>query len=234
MSRAFELARREAALVIVPSEFTAEDCRAHGIDGSRIRVVPWGVESASVSDDNRVAVKARYRLPDEFLLWVGTAEPRKNLPALVEAHKRSGVDMPLILAGPAGWGPGIDTVIASNDRVRHIGQVAHHDLAPLYDLASIFVYPSLLEGFGMPVLEAMGQGTPVITSRGTATEEVAGDAGVLIDPTDVDELAAVIQELVADPSRRDSLGSAASIRAAEFTWPRTATLTTDVYDEASS
>ena len=190
MSRAFELTRREAALVIVPSEFTASDCRANGIDGSRLRVVPWGAESQPVSDEARAAVKSRHRLPEEFLLWLGTAEPRKNLPVLVDAHRRSGLDMPMILAGPTGWGPGIETIIATNDRVRHIGQVAPQDLAPLYDLASVFVYPSLLEGFGMPVLEAMGQGTPVITSRGTATEEVAGDTGVLVDPSDVDELAA--------------------------------------------
>ncbi len=233
MTRAFELTRAEADLVIVPSEATAADCRANGLDESRVRVVPWGVKPAVIDEAARARVSRSHRLPDEFLLWVGTAEPRKNLPALLAAHRSSGTDVPLILVGPKGWGPTIDTLIEENDGARHIGQVHGDDLAVLYDMATAFVYPSLLEGFGMPVLEAMGQGTAVITSRGTSTEEVAGEAGVLIDPTDVDELAAAISSLTTDVDRRDRLGAAALDRAARFTWQRTAALTTAVYDEAT-
>ncbi len=232
MTRAFELTRAEAALVIVPSEVTAADCRANGIDDSRLRVVPWGVTPAVIDEAARARVSQTHRLPDEFLLWVGTAEPRKNLPALLAAHRASGTDVPLILVGPKGWGPTLDTLLEQHDGVRHVGQVHGDDLTVLYDMATAFVYPSLLEGFGMPVLEAMGQGTAVITSRGTATEEVAGDAGVLIDPTDVEELAAAMNSLIADAGRRDRLGAAALERAALFSWQRSGSLTADVYEEA--
>ncbi len=232
MTRSLDLARSEASRVIVPSAATRADCLDHGIGLDRLRVVHWGVDPVEISDGDRVVVKERYELPSEFLLWVGTAEPRKNLPRLVQAHRLSGVDLPLILAGPKGWGPDLESIIGGYEGVRHIGPLAGADLAVLYDLASVFIYPSLLEGFGMPVLEAMGQGTPVITSRGTATEEVAGEGGVLVDPLDVGEMAAAIVSLSSDTERRGMLSSAAISRAAELDWQRTAELTTAVYEEA--
>ncbi len=235
MTRSLELAQREADMVIVPSEATAEDCLSAGIERRRLRVIPWGCTPAVIPDADRASVRAAYSLSDEFLLWVGTAEPRKNLPALLEAHGRTQSDLPLILVGPPGWGrdaaygaPGGD------ERVRHLGVVPQSVLTVLYELATAFVYPSLMEGFGMPVLEAMAQGTPVITSRWSATEEVAGDAARLIDPADSGSIAVAIDELVSDVALRDHLGERARSRAAGLTWENTANLTAEVYREVVS
>lgn len=123
-------------------------------------------------------------------------------------------------------------MIASSGRpVRHLGRVDGIDLPALYDLAALFVYPSLLEGFGMPVLEAMAQGTPVVTSAGTSTEDVVGDTGVLVEPTDVASIAAAIDGLLADDGRREELGSRARRRAGGMSWAATAQATVEVYDE---
>lgn len=234
MSRAWTLAKRHAGLVVVPSQHTLEDCVTHGLDADRLRVVPWGVSATSVSGQARDDVRFRYRLPPRFLLWVGTAEPRKNLKSLISAVARSATPLPLLLAGPGGWGLDVDELIAgSTVEARHLGQVPGDDLSVLYDLADVFVYPSLMEGFGMPVLEAMAQGTAVVTSAGTATGEVAGSAGVLVDPTDVDSIAAGIDSLVSDAGLREQLGAAALERAAAMTWARTAEGIAAVYDEVT-
>ncbi len=234
MSRAWDLAKCNAELVVVPSRHTLEDCVSHGLDADRLRVVPWGVSPTSVSEQARDDVRFRYRLPPRFLLWVGTAEPRKNLESLIAAVARSGTRLPLLLVGPGGWGVDVNELIAgSAAEARHLGQVPSDDLSVLYDLADVFVYPSLMEGFGMPVLEAMAQGTAVVTSAGTATGEVAGSAGVLVDPTDVDSIAAGIDSLVGDAKLREELGAAASERAGAMSWARTAEGIAAVYDEVS-
>ena len=234
MSRAWDLAKRHAGLVVVPSRHTLEDCVSHGLDADRLRVVPWGVSGRPVSEQERDDVRFRYRLPSRFLLWVGTAEPRKNLESLIAAVARSGTRLPLLLVGPGGWGVDVNELIAgSTVEARHLGQVPGDDLSVLYDLAEVFVYPSLMEGFGMPVLEAMAQGTAVVTSAGTATGEVAGSAGVLVDPTDVDSIAAGIDSLVSDAKLREELGAAAAERAGAMSWARTADGIAAVYDEVS-
>lgn len=233
MSRAWELVKRHAALVTVPSQHTFEDCVSHGLHPDRLRVVPWGVWRGSVSEQARDAVRSRYLLPSQFLLWVGTAEPRKNLESLAAAAARSGTRLPLLLVGPAGWGVDVEELIARTTvEVRHLGPVPDDDLRVLYDLAEVFVYPSLMEGFGMPVLEAMAQGAAVITSAGTATAEVAGPAALLVDPTDVDSIAQGVRTLVGDAELREELGAAAQRRAAAMSWSRTAEGIAAVYDEA--
>lgn len=232
MQRALDLTRRLADLVIVPSEATLAECVDAGFEHHRLRVIPWGCRPAAVTDAARHRVRQRYSLPAEFLLWAGTAEPRKNLVGLLQAYRQAKSPWPLILVGPAGWGD--DAMPELTGGVRHIGEVPSHDLEVLYDLAGVFVYPSLAEGFGLPVLEAMAHATPVITARGTATEEVAGPGGLLINPTDSDSLAAAICELTSDVDRRAQLGMAAATRAAGFTWERTAALISAVYDEARS
>lgn len=229
-TRGFELARDEAKVIAVPSAATKAECVAAGVEERRIRVVPWGCDATAATDADRARVRRRYDLPETFVLWVGTLEPRKNLVGLLEAH-RSVPDVPLVLVGPDGWG---DIDVKPTDRVRRLGSVPAADLAPLYDLADVFVLPSHAEGFGMPLLEAMAQGTPVVTSAGTATEEVVGDAGLTVAPGDTAALAGALGGLLADESERARLGDAGRERSAEFTWEATGAALAEVYREAAA
>ena len=233
LTRGFELARRSADLIICPSDATARDCRARGVEVDRIRVVPWGVSTVEVDDGDVERVRARYELPDTFVLWVGTAEPRKNLRGLLAAMDRTDIDAPIVLVGPDGWGTDVEQLIdATSHPVKRLGQVPGADLAVLYTAARVFAYPSLLEGFGMPLLEAMAQGTPVVTSAGTATEEVCGDGGFVVDPDDLDALADRVSRLVADDELNADLSARARARAGEFTWSATAEMTAAAYEDA--
>ena len=142
--------------------------------------------------------------------------------------RRVPTDVDLVLAGPSGWNESIDAQLAAlGARVRPLGFVGHADLDALFAGATVFCYPSVREGFGLPVLEAMAQGTPVVTSAGTSTAEVAGDAAVLVDPLDVDAIAGAIDELLDDPAEAARLGAAGRERAKSFTWERTAELVCD-------
>jgi glycosyltransferase involved in cell wall biosynthesis len=234
LTRGFELTRRGADLVICPSDATARDCLARGVEPDRVRVIPWGVTPVEVDATDLDRVRRLYRLPAEFVLWVGTAEPRKNLRGLLAAMDRTDVDIPLVLVGPDGWGTDLSELLdTTRHPVRHLGSVPQGDLAALYTAARVFVYPSLMEGFGMPVLEAMAQGTPVVTSSGTATEEVCGDAGHLVDPNDLDGLAGLISMLTTDDREHAQRAEAGRARAARFTWRATAEATVAAYEEAA-
>ena len=232
-TRGFELARAQADLVIAPSRATAADLAAHGVDPERVRVVPLAAAVASPDAAEIDAVRARYRLPEVFALWVGTAEPRKNLTGLLRAAERTATAVPLVLAGPDGWGLDAPELVsgAACDVVR-LGFVPQRELAALYAAARVFVYPSLMEGFGLPVLEAMAQGTPVVTSAGTATEEVCADPASVVDPADIDGLAAAIDAVVADDAEHSRRSAAARARAAGFTWSATAAGVRSAYGEA--
>ena len=181
--------------------------------------------SAKVDADEIARVAPLYRLPQRYLLFVGTVEPRKNLRGLVEAVSRLDEPLPLVVAGAEGWG---DVDIPPGGDVRFIGFVPAADLAGLYAGAEVFCYPSEREGYGLPVLEAMAQGTPVVTSRGTATEEAAGGAAVLVDPLDPDDIARGITEAAA---RREALSADGVARADQATWQETARLTAAAYRE---
>lgn len=210
---------RAADLVLCPSRVTATRLAELGFE--RVRVVPWGVDPVVVGESDEQRIRKSYDLPDSFVLFVGTIEPRKNLAALSTALARSGLDLPLVAAGAEGWGDG-----GMTDDVRFLGFVAPGDLAVLYAAATLFAYPSLSEGFGLPVAEAMSYGTPVVTSRGTSTEEVAGGAAVLVDPTDVDS----ISEGLVDAARRsEELCALGLERAAALTWDATVDATVDAY-----
>jgi glycosyltransferase involved in cell wall biosynthesis len=161
----------------------------------------------------------------DYVLAVGTLEPRKNLPRLAEATRRLGVE--LRVAGASGWGD----VPLPPDGVRTLGRVSDEKLARLYRGARCLAYPSLAEGFGIPIVEAMASGTPVVTSRGGATEEVAGGAAALVDPLDVVSIAAGIEEASAC---RDELVTAGLERARAFSWVETARRTVAVYREAAA
>jgi glycosyltransferase involved in cell wall biosynthesis len=224
MRRSLKVITTTADRVICSSEATMHDCAAAGIAQDRLRHVPLGVDIAEVTDHDVDRVRRHYRLPEAFILFVGTLEPRKNLARLVEAVGRSAT-LPLVVAGMAGWGD--QQVLAASDALL-LGFVPDGDLAPLYAAASVFAYPSEREGFGLPVLEAMAQGTPVVTSRATSTEEVAGGAAVLVDPFDVDSIAAGLDVAL---ERNVELEHRGRTRARELTWRKSAERTLAVYRE---
>ena len=217
--------RRRAELVLCPSTVTMLDAERAGIPVERLRLVPGGVEAFEVEESHKAAVRAAHGLPREYLLFVGTVEPRKNLGRLVAALERAQCDLPLVVAGSVGWG---DSGVASTSRVQFIGFVPEAELPALYAGAAAFCYPSEREGFGMPVLEAMSYGTPVVTSMGTSTEEVAGGAAVLVDPFDIDDIARGIDEAL---SRREELSLWGLRQAARRHWSETARLTVEAYRE---
>ncbi len=223
--RSLERIRGRADLVLCSSQATMDDCVSSGISADRLRLVPLGVESTKADATEIARVRALYRLPDRYLLFVGTVEPRKNLRGLVDAVAQLEDPIPLVVAGAEGWG---DTAISSLGDVRFIGFVPAPDLDGLYAGAEVFCYPSEREGYGLPVLEAMAQGTPVVTSRGTATEEAAGGAAVLVDPMDPSDIARGISEAI---GRRAGLAEQGVARADSATWRKTARLTADAYRE---
>jgi glycosyltransferase involved in cell wall biosynthesis len=217
---------RAADLLLVPSRATADDLVALGFDGARVRVVPWGVAAHSVTDDDLARVRSRHSLPGRFVLFVGTLEPRKNLARLAAAVGRLDESIPLLVAGASGWGD----AAPAGDHVRFLGFVPAADLPALYASATVFAYPSLQEGFGMPILEAMAHGAPVVTSSGSATEEVAAGAAALADPNAVDAIAAAIASVLADRPAWVQKGAA---RVALASWDATVEATVAAYREVA-
>ena len=193
---------RAADAVVAVSEFTRSEVTALAdVPAERIRVVPNGVDAVFTPDGPRAE--------GDYALAVGTLEPRKNLRRAVDAAREAGVELRVV--GARGWG-GVDVE-------GWVGEIPDAELAALYRGARCVVYPSLYEGFGLPVLEAMACGSPVVTSCATAMEEVAGGAAVLVDPLDASAIAAGIQEAMA---RRDELVPLGIARAREFPWSRAA------------
>ncbi|HRW36938.1 MAG TPA: glycosyltransferase family 1 protein [Aquihabitans sp.] len=237
--RGTELARRRARLILVPSEATAAECRDAGFDPARIRLVPWGVDRRAVGRTEVEAVRRTHGLERPYVLFVGTFEPRKNLGGLLQgARALAGRDVELVLVGPDGWnedaGPKIDALERAGVTVRRLGWVAPSDLPALYAGAAAFCFPSRREGFGMPVLEAMAQGAPVVTSAGTATEEAAGGAALLVDPLDPDAIGEALAAILDDGALAADLARRGRLRAAEASWARTAELTAAAYREAAA
>jgi glycosyltransferase involved in cell wall biosynthesis len=219
---------RRADLVLCSSTATMADCETAGIGADRLRLVPLGVRATLAPAAEIDRVRQTYGLPERFLLFVGTVEPRKNLRRLVEAIETLPDAPPLVAAGSEGWGNVFDTLARRPDRVRLLGFVPSADLPGLYAAASVFCFPSLREGFGLPVLESMAQGTPVVTSRGTSTEEVAGGAAVLVDPTDVRDIARGIAEAIDAGTSLTMMGFE---RARSASWSATAAATVSAYRE---
>jgi glycosyltransferase involved in cell wall biosynthesis len=227
--------------IIAVSQTTKDDIVKHlAVDPARVAVVPLAVGPSfrPLPCAEIDAVLAPLGLVHgTYLLFLGTMEPRKNLARLLDAVAKVGADVgPLVLAGADGWGndelrPRI-AELARQGRVRPLGYVPEPLRAPLLGGARAFVYPSLYEGFGWPPLEAMACGTPVITSNISALPEVVGDAALLVDPLDVDGLAAAILRLWDDEALRDDLRARGLARARLFTWDVTARLTLDAYATA--
>jgi glycosyltransferase involved in cell wall biosynthesis len=206
--------------VVCVSHDTARDCAdLAGVRGDRLRVVPNGVAARFGGDAPPAA-----EIAGDYVLFVGTPEPRKNLARLVEATRRVGV--PLVVAGGGGWGA---AAAADDAHVTTLGFVEDDErLHGLYARAACLAIPSLHEGFGLPALEAMASGCPVVAARAGALPEVCGDAAVLVEPTSVESIAGGLGEALA---RREELRAAGRARAAQFTWAAAAEALVGVYRE---
>jgi glycosyltransferase involved in cell wall biosynthesis len=229
---------RAADAVIAVSECTKRDAiRFYGIPEEKITVIYEGVNPRfrPASPEAIAAVRARYNLPEHFILYVGTIEPRKNLTALLEAfhHLLATHDLRLVFVGKKGWlYEGFFRRLRElglEDRVIFTGYVPDEDLPAIYSAADLFVFPSLYEGFGLPVLEAMACGTPVVCSNTSCLPEVAGDAALLVDPADVRALAGAMERALTDEALRVTLRARVMGKARGFTWEQAAQKTLMVY-----
>lgn len=234
-------AARRAEIVIAPTQAAAEEITSHTpIPMEKIRIVPHGVAQVTVGDGLVAATRSTFGIGDEpYVLWVGTLEPRKNLPVLVEAFGavvRAG-DLPhrLVIVGPEGWLDTADTIREParllGDRIRFTGSIRADRLVALYKGADLLAFPSLHEGFGLPVLEAMAQETAVLCSDIPVLQEVGGDAARYLPPEDVGAWGDALVELLRDDAQRERLAKAGRARADGFTWERCIERTIGVYRE---
>jgi glycosyltransferase involved in cell wall biosynthesis len=231
-----------ARRVVASSENTRNDIiRLLRVPEERVRVVRLGVEDRFRARPD-AGILARFRearqLPVHFFLYVGTLEPRKNLVRLLNAYRAArdkGVEWPLVLAGGKGWM--YEEIfqrvrdLGLEDCVRFPGYVLYEDLPLWYNAASAFVYPSLYEGFGLPVAEAMACGCPVLTARNSSLVEVAGDAAILVDGADEAAIIEGLCRLAGDGTLRAELSVRGRAQSAQFSWARTAAEMVDIYDE---
>jgi glycosyltransferase involved in cell wall biosynthesis len=228
-----------ARMIICPSVATQQAVvRLFGIEPARCRVIPHGVETEfalPVAPSVRAAVTARYGLPERYLLQVGTVQPRKNYVTTLRALSRvpTSQRIPLVVVGGFGWkyDPVVDVVreLDLARWVRFVGYARMPELPALYQMAQAVLFPSLDEGFGLPVLEAFAAGTPVIASNAGAIPEVAGDAALLIEPQDEAALAENLVRILSDRSLHERQAAAGRARAALFTWSASAAAHREVY-----
>ena len=244
LSRAVPRAVARAQRVLADSQCTRDDLITHlGVAPERITVAYPGVHPRfqPLAGDVVEAFRKRYALPPRFVLGLGTLEPRKNFSTLIEAYARLAdlgvphADAPLIIAGGRGWlYEGIfETVerLGLRGQVRFLGFVPDEDLPALYNAASVLAFPSLYEGFGLPPLEAMACGTPVVASNVSSLPEVLNDAALMVPPTDVEALASALARVLTDQELQTALRVRGLQQAARFTWQATAQVLLQVYRE---
>lgn len=236
------VARRAARVITVSSQARDDIVRLLRVPGERVAVVP---EAAApifrpTSAAEQARVRAQHGLPATYALYLGTLEPRKNLVRLIRAWHRvrqsGAAPHKLVLGGAPGWhfAPIYDEVrrLGCADDVVFTGYLPRADLPAVYGAADAFVFPSLAEGFGLPVVEAMACGTPVLISDTPALREVAGEAAVRVNPWSVEAMARGLESLLTDRAQHDRLRSAGLARAASFSWQRAARETLAIYGEA--
>ena len=233
---------RKAKQIITDSYYTASELiRLFPWTESKINMVHLGISDRFCRVTSRAALESVgkiYRLPPRFLLFLGTLEPRKNIERLLEAFALSCLRIPhfLVITGGLGWKYEKLLELISDhpnrDRIHLTGYVKDDHLPALLSSAEFLVYPSILEGFGLPILEAMACGTPVITSNTSSMPEVASDAAYLVDPLSVDSISSGISILGSNSELRGELSEKGVVRASSFSWKDTARKTLDVYEKA--
>lgn len=233
---------RFANMIITPTESVRREvCQRFKPKPAKVRAIHSAARTsfAPVSFAATAELRQRLRVADEFLLFVGTLEPRKNLLTLLKAFaqiiSRTELRPQLVIAGGEGWL--MDEMFAFirksgiTERLRFTGYLSDEELRGLYSSCKVFIYPSVYEGFGLPPLEAMACGAPVIAGRIPSLQEVLGSTARLVEPLDVDALAGSIVELLKDENQRRVMGAAGIEHAAQFSWEQTARQTLDVYRE---
>jgi glycosyltransferase involved in cell wall biosynthesis len=242
--RRFDRWLRRSAAVIVPSESARADLLdRHAVDEAHVHAIAHGAEPFEAPPPDMVrAVTERFDVGGRYVLFVGGIEPRKNLHGLVEAFRRVPTDAWLVVAGGrTNWIPGetgrLETAVASlpeavRRRVRFTGYVSEDDKRALLAGAEVLAYPSRYEGFGFPVLEGFAAGVPVLTSTASSLPEVAGDAALLVDPTDPGAMAEGLERLLSDEALRSALRASGHRRVRSFTWERSAAATAEVLRDA--
>lgn len=234
---------RRARSIIAVSESTAEDLRElFNVPNDKLEVIYEGVDIIPNENEEVIDVKKKYNLPDKYLCFVGTLEPRKNLIRLIQAYADLKAkddrlsDIPIILAGRKGWqAEDIFKTIAElklGKSIRDIGYVTKNEKLDLIKQAAAFVFPSSYEGFGLPVLEAMALGTPVLTSNLSSLPEIAGNAAYQINPEDTYAIAEGLQQILFNDELRKKLREKGPIQAKKFTWEKVALRTIALYEKA--
>ncbi|HSJ51943.1 MAG TPA: glycosyltransferase family 1 protein [Actinomycetota bacterium] len=227
---------RRAAAIITPSRNTAEDLLSRtGVDPAKLHVVPLAPTPPSGPLDVD-EILLRLKVPRRFVLFVGTLEPRKNLVRLVRAYRRvaaNGLPHALVLAGPLGWHHEAlmrELALEGPGEIVMTGALTGEEVDALYRAADVFAYPSLYEGFGLPIAEAMARGVPVVTSATSSIPEVAGDAALGVDPRSVPEIAQAIESLLTDVGLAERCAARGRAQAERFSWDESARRTLEVYD----
>lgn len=222
---------RRADRIVVISDFVKQSAIEFGLPEEMLQTIHLGVDGGIFREkekDEREATRKKFNLPENFILFVGSIEPRKNLLRLVRAYLSLDVrirsEFKLVLVGFKGWGNQeiLELLTSAEDDVLYTGYVSEQELAEIYNLATLFAYPSVYEGFGLPALEAMACGCPVVASNAASLPEVCGDAALLVDPLDEASIAEGLRRLLADESLRMQLRRKGLQRAALFSWEKSA------------
>jgi glycosyltransferase involved in cell wall biosynthesis len=240
--RSFAAILKRASRLIAVSESTKNDAiRVLGIAPEKITVIHSGVAEQffQVEDQAIQAARARYQLKRPFALFVGTVEPRKNVDVLLDAYEELAPSLrqefDLAIIGPMGWAPASTAarLRSGASGLHYLGYVPEQDIAPLTAAATVFIYPSLYEGFGFPVAQAMAAGVPAVVSNVSSLPEIAGDAALLVDPRSVSSVRDALARLLLSSDLRETLAARGRLRAQEFRWEACAARSLKFFQEVA-